>query len=138
MVAAATVFAVPAMAQQNAASDSAVIRKFYNNALASTESYENLRYLTKKIGARLSGSPQAAAAVEWTRQVMEDMNLDTVYLQEVMVPHWVRGDKEIGRVYNSKLMGTVDMNIAALGASVGTGKKGLSAEVVEVQSFEEL
>ncbi|GAA4443877.1 M28 family peptidase [Pontibacter saemangeumensis] len=135
---AVTVITLPATAQQKATTDSVTIRKIYDEALTSTESYENLRYLTKQIGARLSGSPQAAAAVEWSRQVMKEMDLDTVYLQEVMVPHWVRGDKEIGRVYNSKLMGTVDMNIAALGASVGTGRKGLSAEVVEVQNFEEL
>lgn len=138
LAAVATALTMPAMAQQNYAQDSVTIKKIYDNALTSYESYENLRYLTKNIGARLSGSPQAAAAVEWSRQVMEKMDLDTVYLQEVMVPHWVRGDKEIGRVTNSKLMGTVDMNIMALGASVGTGKQGLSAEVVEVKSFEEL
>nr|WP_266206371.1 M20/M25/M40 family metallo-hydrolase [Pontibacter kalidii] len=126
------------MAQQNYTQDSVTIKKIYDNALTSYESYENLRFLTKNIGARLSGSPQAAAAVEWSRQVMEKMDLDTVYLQEVMVPHWVRGDKEIGRVVNSKQVGSVDMNILALGGSVGTGKQGLSAEVVEVKSFEEL
>ncbi|MFD2514351.1 M20/M25/M40 family metallo-hydrolase, partial [Pontibacter locisalis] len=129
---------MPAVAQQNYATDSATIKKFYDNALTSYESYENLRYLTKKIGARLSGSPQAAAAVEWSKQVMEAMDLDTVYLQEVMVPYWVRGDKEVGRILNSKLVGTHDVNIAALGGSVGTGENGLSAEVVEVKSFEEL
>jgi len=138
LVVAAAALALPAMAQQKNAPDSVIIKKLYDEALTSTESYEHLRYLTKHIGARLSGSPQAAAAVEWSRQLMEDMDLDTVYLQEVMVPHWVRGDKEIARVYNSKRMGTVDMNIAALGASVGTGKQGLSAEVIEVQNFEEL
>ncbi|GHA72972.1 M20/M25/M40 family metallo-hydrolase [Pontibacter akesuensis] len=137
-VAAAAVLAPPAMAQQNQQQDSVIIDKIYDNALTSYESYENLRYLTKQIGARLSGSPQAAAAVEWSRQVMERMDLDTVYLQEVMVPHWVRGDKEIGRITNSKLIGSADMNIAALGGTVGTGKQGLSAEVVEVKSFEEL
>nr|WP_036774966.1 M20/M25/M40 family metallo-hydrolase [Pontibacter actiniarum] len=129
---------MPAMAQQNYAQDSATIKKIYDNALTSFESYENLRYLTKQIGARLSGSPQAAAAVEWSRQVMEDMDLDRVYLQPVMVPHWVRGDKEIGRITNSKLIGTADAPICALGGSVGTGEAGLSAEVVEVKNFEEL
>ncbi|WP_439883557.1 M20/M25/M40 family metallo-hydrolase [Pontibacter sp. MBLB2868] len=138
MVAAAAVFAMPAMAQQNYATDSATIKKIYDNALTSFESYENLRYLTKNIGARLSGSPQAAAAVEWSRQVMDKMGLDRVYLQPVMVPHWVRGDKEIGRITNSKLIGTANAPICALGSSVGTGENGLSAEVVEVKSFEEL
>jgi carboxypeptidase Q len=135
---AAMLAAVPAMAQQNTyKSDSTVIRKFYDDALTSYESYENLRYLTKNIGARLSGSPQAAAAVEWSRQVMEKMGLDRVYLQEVMVPYWVRGDKEIGRILSGR-KGSQDVNILALGSSVGTGTQGLSAEVVEVQNFEEL
>lgn len=138
LAAAATALALPAMAQQNFAKDSATIKSIYDNALTSYESYENLRYLTKNIGARLSGSPQAAAAVEWSRQVMEEMDLDRVYLQEVMVPHWVRGDKEIGKIVNSKLIGATDVPICALGSSVGTGDTGMSAEVIEVKSFEEL
>ena len=138
IVAAAALVTMPAMAQQNYKADSATIKSIYNNALTSYESYENLRYLTKNIGARLSGSPQAAAAVEWSRQVMEKMGLDRVHLQEVMVPHWVRGDKEVGRIINSKLVGTADVNICALGSSVGTGDSGLSAEVIEVKNFEEL
>ncbi|WP_161888711.1 M28 family peptidase [Pontibacter russatus] len=138
LVVAAAALTLPAMAQQKSTADSVLIRKLYSEALTSTESHEHLRYLTKQIGARLSGSPQAAAAVEWSWQLMEKMDLDTVYLQEVMVPHWVRGDKEVGRVLDSKLMGSVDMNIAALGGSVGTGRQGLSAGVVEVQDFEEL
>ena len=138
LLAAATVAAMPALAQQQAApSDSVIIKQFYDNALTSTKSYEDLRYLTKNIGARLSGSPQAAAAVEWGKQVMNKMGLDRVYVQEVMVPHWVRGDKEIGRILSGQV-GSTDVNIAALGSSVGTGESGLTAEVVEVHNFEEL
>ena len=55
-----------------------------------------------------------------------------------MVPHWVRGQKEIGRVTNSRKMGTVAMNICALGGSVGTGPEGIVAKITEVRSFEEL
>lgn len=138
LLAAATVAAMPALAQQQPApSDSANIKKFYDNALTSTKSYEDLRYLTKNIGARLSGSPQAAAAVEWGKQVMNKMGLDRVYVQEVMVPYWVRGDKETGRIMSGQV-GSTEVNIAALGSSVGTGESGLTAEVVEVHNFEEL
>ncbi|MFY0593486.1 M28 family peptidase [Roseivirga sp.] len=118
--------------------DAAQIRKLFDEALERGESYEMLRYLTKNIGGRLSGSPQAAAAVEWSRQQMKAYGFDTVYLQPVMVPHWVRGKKEIGRVVNSKKLGTVSMNVVALGNSVGTGAKGVVGEVVEVQDFQEL
>ena len=70
------------------------IKRIYNESLTNGESYKMLDYLTNKIGGRLSGSPQAAAAVEWSRQVMEAYGFDKVYLQEVKVPHWIRGSKE--------------------------------------------
>ena len=41
------------------AQDSLTIRKIYDEALVNGKSYENLRYLCKNIGARLSGSPNA-------------------------------------------------------------------------------
>ena len=47
--------------------DKVQIRKIFDEALERGDSYEMLRYLTKNIGGRLSGSPQAAAAVEWSR-----------------------------------------------------------------------
>lgn len=120
------------------AKDREQIRKIFDEALERGESYEMLRYLTKNIGGRLSGSPQAAAAVEWSRQQMLAYGFDTVYLQPVMVPHWVRGEKEIGRIVGSKKMGTVEVNVTALGNSVGTGPGGTVAQVIEVQDFQEL
>ncbi|MBL7863550.1 MAG: M20/M25/M40 family metallo-hydrolase [Cyclobacteriaceae bacterium] len=119
-------------------SDESTIRKIYDKALSEGKSYAMLDYLCNKIGARLSGSPGAAAAVEWSRHTMEDFGFDSVWLQPVMVPHWVRGQAEIGRILNSKKMGTVDVAVCALGGSVGTGPEGISAGVIEVKSFEEL
>ncbi|WP_139922249.1 M28 family peptidase [Hymenobacter sp. DG01] len=116
--------------------DSVVIRKIYDEALARGQSYENLRYLTTRIGGRLSGSPQAEQAVQWGKTVMEKMGLDRVYLQEVMVPHWVRGAKEKAQVKSSKGK-ALNLNVCALGGSVGTNGK-LKAQVVEVQSLQEL
>ncbi len=119
-------------------SDELTIRKIYDKSLAEGQSYQMLDYLCHKIGARLSGSPGAAAAVEWSRHVMEDSGFDSVWLQPVMVPHWVRGQKEIGRIINSKKMGTVELSVCALGGSVGTGLEGVAANVVEVKNFDEL
>jgi carboxypeptidase Q len=119
-------------------SDETTIRSIYDEALARGKSYEMLEYLTTKIGSRLSGSPGAAASVEWTRHIMQNYDFDSVWLQPVMVPHWERGQKEIGRVLNSKKMGTVELNVCALGNSVGTGPEGVSASVVEVKNFEDL
>lgn len=118
--------------------DDDVLKSIFDEVLTNDACYENLRYLTKKIGGRLSGSPQAAAAVEWSKQVMEDYGFDTVFLQEVMVPHWVRGKKEIGRVVNSEKLGSFNVAVCALGNSVGTGSKGVLAQVIEVKDFDEL
>lgn len=118
--------------------DAAYIRKIYDEALERGESYEMLRYLTKNIGGRLSGSPKAAAAVEWSRQQMMEYGFDTVYLQPVMVPHWTRGEVEIGRIINSKKLGSIEIAVTSLGNAVGTGPGGTVAEVVEVQDFQQL
>lgn len=114
------------------------VKQIYNEALTNGRVYEDLRVLCKEIGSRLSGSPEAAAAVEYTRYLMESYGFDTVYLQPVMVPHWVRGEKEVVRAINSNKHGTFDMNALALGNSVGTGPDGVLAEVIEVSGIEEV
>jgi carboxypeptidase Q len=123
---------------QAQSTDEAIIRKIYDEALDRGRSYEMLEHLCTKIGSRLSGSPGAAAAVEWSRQMMASYGFDSVWLQPVMVPHWVRGQQEIGRIVNSKKLGTETVNVCALGGSVGTGAAGVLAQVVEVKSFDEL
>ncbi len=120
------------------AQDASSIKEIFDEELKNGKSYPMLHELCTKIGARLSGSPGAAAAVEWSRHVMEDYGFDSVWLQPVMVPHWVRGVKEVARVINSKKMGTVDLSVCSLGGSVGTGPSGVSASVIEVKSFDEL
>jgi hypothetical protein len=117
--------------------DALFIREIYNKALTKGNAYDWLNYMTNNIGGRLAGSPQAAAAVEYTRQMMDTMGME-VTLQPCMVPHWVRGDKEIARVVNSKSMGTVELDILALGNSVGTDDFGLTAPVVEVKGLQEV
>jgi carboxypeptidase Q len=117
--------------------DEGTIKQIYDEALSKGKSYQLLYDLSVNIGPRLSGSPGAAASVEWSRHVMEDLGFDSVWLQPVMVPHWIRGMKEIGRI-NSKKMGTVEVNVCSLGGSVGTGPSGIAANVVEVKSFDEL
>lgn len=136
--AAAVIFFAAGLQAYGQSADEVVIRKIFDEALARGKSYEMLDYLCNTIGPRLSGSPGAAAAVEWTRHIMERHGFDSVWLQPVMVPHWVRGKKEIGRIVNSKKLGVQEVNICALGNSVGTGPPGVLANVVEVKSWDEL
>ncbi len=117
--------------------DAFFIRRIYDQALTEARCYEWLEYLTQRIGGRLAGSPQAAAAVEYTRQKLEELQLDRVWLQPCMVPHWVRGEQEQVRIVNSRKMGSVELKTLALGNSVGTGPLGITAEVVELKSLDD-
>ena len=63
------------------------IDQLFKTELSQGQVYPNLRYLCKEIGNRLSGSPGAAAAVEYTRALMESYGFDSVWLQPVMVPN---------------------------------------------------
>lgn len=117
--------------------DSITIKKISDEILTNGTAYENLRFLCKKVGPRLSGSAGAQKAVEATARMLKEAGADTVYLQPCMVPHWVRGEKEKG--YIQLANGTKkDLRLTSLGNSIGTGKKGVTASVIEVKSFAEM
>lgn len=115
--------------------DSTQIKHIFNTALTKGKSYEWLRDLTSNIGSRLSGSEGAAKAVVWGEELMKEVGLDSVWLQPVMVPHWVRGEKETAHyTVNGK---KYQVPICALGGSIATPSQGITAEVIEVKSIEE-
>ena len=119
-----------------AQTDSAFIRKIYDEALEHGHAYENLRYLCKNIGARLSGSPEAEMAVQWSKKLMESYGFDKVFLQEIKVPHWERGTKESAWIVDEK--GNMQkVKVLALGGSEGTNGM-LEAELIAFNSLEEL
>ena len=117
--------------------DSIAIKKISDEVLSNGTAYENLRFLCKKIGPRLSGSPQAQKAVDATARMLKEAGADTVYLQPCMVPHWVRGEKEKGFIQVANKEKYL-LHLCSLGNSEGTGKKGISAGVIEARSFKEL
>lgn len=117
-------------------SDSIMIRKIYDEALANGHAYKNLEYLCKKIGPRLSGSVNAQKSVEWTKKLMEHYGFDSVYLQELMVPVWERGAKEVAYIIEGNTK--IPVRIAALGGSIASPLQGIAAPILEVRNFEEL
>ncbi len=117
--------------------DSTTVKKIADEVLINSGAYNNLRYLTKNIGPRLSGSANAQKAVEATARMLKEAGADTVYLQPCMVPHWVRGAAEKG--YIKLEDGTRrNLKLTALGNSIGSKPSGVSSEVVEVRSMAEL
>ncbi|OYU97595.1 MAG: peptidase M28 family protein [Bacteroidetes bacterium B1(2017)] len=119
-----------------AQSDSLQVRKIVNQILLDGQCYKRLDYLSNSIGGRLSGSKEAEAAVNYTFDILKKEGFDSVWLQPVLVPHWVRGQKEEAWYWVGKKK--IIPTICALGGSCGTDKKGLEAEVIEVKSIKEL
>lgn len=115
--------------------DATFIDRIYDQSLTDSRCYSWLEYLSLRIGHRLSGSPSAAKAVDWTQSVLDTVGLDSVWRQPCMVPHWVRGEASQVRVVGSKKQGAYPLASLALGGSIG-GK--IEAEVVEVKSWEQL
>jgi carboxypeptidase Q len=120
----------------NVQSDSAMIASIYNEVMLNGECYENLRYLCKSIGHRLAGSESAQKAIDWGKSTLELSAADHVFLMPVEVPHWTRGTFEYG---GYTLSGNQkEVALTALGGSVGTEGKRITAEIVEVKTFDEL
>jgi len=129
------VFIVAAMA--TGAQESDLIKSIFNEALTDQTAYNNLRVLCKEHNGRVTGSPEAEGAVNYTYKLMQDMDLDSVFLQDVQVPQWVRGEAEQAMIISSN-WGKKEVPVAALGNSIGTGEAGLQAKIIEVDDFEEL
>lgn len=115
------------------------LRSLQQTALASDYAYRQLAHLTDNIGPRLSGSPQAEAAVHYVAQEMRRLGME-VTLEKLMVPHWARGEETGSLVkYPGQAEGTTQkILLTALGGSIGTPAEGLTAEIVVVNDFDEL
>lgn len=107
--------------------------RLVDHILARSQAYDTLAYLTDNIGPRLSGSKGAALAVAWTTKRFREWGID-VRNEPVLVPHWVRGE-ERGRLVSHNDQRLV---LTALGGSVATPAAGITAEVVEITSFDQL
>jgi hypothetical protein len=117
--------------------EAATLRKIYTEALTHGEAFENLRALVTTAPGRLAGSPAYARAVAWGERTLGALQLDRVYKQDLMVPHWERGAKEsVTLLPPAGVKGEgVALTAVALGGSVPGN---LTAEVIEVKSLEAL
>src|SRR5215831_4164997 len=66
---------------------SSEMEKIRDATLASDYAYTQLAHLSNNIGPRLSGSPQAEAAVQYVADELRKLGAD-VKIENVMVPHW--------------------------------------------------
>jgi hypothetical protein len=122
---AAAVVAVPADANYSR-TDLATAAQLRDAALAGNRAWELVSSLTTEVGPRLAGSPGDRAAVAWAVARLKALGLQNVRTQEVIVPHWVRGEA------SANVIAPFPQPLAAvaLGGSIGTPDEGLEAEVV--------
>src|SRR6266536_1760104 len=115
------------------------LKRLQQEALNSDYAYRQVAHLANNIGPRLSGSAQAAKAVEYVANELKAIGCE-VQLEKVMVPHWVRGEETAaliefpGQARNT----TQKIVLCALGGSVATPPEGIEADVVAVRNFDEL
>jgi hypothetical protein len=126
-IATALLLATPLLAQPTST------ERLIATELSGSAAFQTLAYLTDEIGARPAGSKSADLAVKWTTERFRSWGIPVVN-EPVKVPHWVRGEEsaELVSQNNQRLV------LTALGGSVPTPLKGITADVVEVASFDEL
>ena len=115
------------------------LKQLQKAALESDYAYRQVAHLANNIGPRLSGSTQAAKAVEYVAAELKALGCD-LQLEKVMVPHWVRGEETAALVqFPGQAPNTTQkIVLCALGDSVATPKNGIEAEVLVVKNFDEL
>src|SRR5438309_3355577 len=115
------------------------LKQLREAALASDYTFKQVAHLANNIGPRLTGSAQAAKAVEYVGGEMKALGCD-VQLEKVMVPHWVRGAEtaELTQFPGQAAGTTQKIVLCALGGSVATPPEGINADTVCVRDFEEL
>src|SRR4051812_31492180 len=103
-------------------------------ALADSFAYNRLATMVDRFGNRLSGSASLEATIEWAMEQMRADGLQNVHGEQVMVPHWVRGQESAELI----LPRAVPLHMIGLGGSVATPAGGITADVIVVGSEAEL
>src|SRR6266508_2730502 len=115
------------------------LKRLQQAALSSDYAYQQVAHLANNIGPRLSGSAQAAKAVEYVAGELRAVGCE-VELERVMVPHWVRGEETAaliqfpGQAQNT----TQKIVLCALGGSVATPPERIEADVIAIGNFDAL
>lgn len=103
-------------------------------ALESPVTWGRLAELVDRFGPRFAGSEALEAALDWILAGMEGDGLENVRVEPVMVPRWVRGPESLHLISPwSK-----EMAVLGLGPSIPTPPDGVRAQVLVVDSFQDL
>ncbi|HKV73200.1 MAG TPA: M28 family metallopeptidase [Gemmatimonadales bacterium] len=117
-----------------AATYQATADKIIHAALSDSSAWNRLALMTDTFGNRLSGSVALERTIDWVLAEMKKDGLANARTEPVMVPHWVRG-AESAELVSPRAK---PLPMLGLGGSVGTPKKGITAEVLVATSFDDL
>jgi carboxypeptidase Q len=129
-------FSLPAqMAGPVARGYSATADRIMSAALAdSGVAWNKLARFTDYSGNRFTGSAALERGIDWVLAEMKKDGLDNVRGEPAMVPHWVRGAESATLVEPR----VAKLPMLGLGGSIGTPRRGITAEVMVVSTFDEL
>ena len=106
-------------------------QEIINKAMDDDQAFETLTYFVDKFGHRFSGSESLENSIDWIVSKMKAQPFDRITTQQVMVPHWIRGE-ESATLTASR---TKNMPMLGLGGSISIPEGGIEANVLVVESF---
>jgi carboxypeptidase Q len=112
----------------------AIADSLIHAATGDSAAYARLGNLVDGFGHRLSGSASLEAAIDWVLAQMKSDGLENVRGERVMVPHWVRGEESVELVKPRRAR----LSMLGLGGSIATPRRGITAPVLVVTSFDDL
>ena len=112
----------------------AIADSLIHAATGDSAAYARLGSLVDGFGHRLSGSASLEAAIDWVLAQMKSDGLENVRGERVMVPHWVRGEESVELVKPRRAR----LSMLGLGGSIATPRRGITAPVLVVTSFDDL
>jgi carboxypeptidase Q len=127
----------PSVAADSSAPDS-IAERFIARGLHDCPAYGMLQELTQLAPHRLSGSRDAAVALDLAGKMLARVGAVNIRAESLMVPHWERGSVEKAAILSSGRRSRTPIAICALGGSIATPRNGITAEVVEVKSLDEV
>ncbi|CAG7719432.1 unnamed protein product [Allacma fusca] len=96
--------------------------------------YKELGKFVDLFGARVSGSKALEDSIDYMLDQMKQNGLQNVHGEEVVVPHYVRGEERAELLTPRRK----HLTLLGLDPSVGTPAQGIEADVLVVTSFEDL
>lgn len=117
--------------------DAYMIKEIHNEALKNGMSYNWLTLLCLRYGGRIAGSPAYLGAAKYTHDLLSKIEGVESQFQACEADYWNRGAKEVVTILGKNGKKTL-LKALSLGNSVSTSKNGITAEVIEVSSLDEV